>query len=581
MRHFVLHQQLQSARTETSCAAGQVVQRGKSPVQTETFGNDDKGCAAPSIVLCSFGNYNLTQLELSYETLGGGWYILSHNVTDLAQSRVKNNTKAFQYNPTSETILDLTANYSDASGHTDAYGHTDLITTHNTSGPTLAGIVRSVSSDINITSSTSGYNAGLRNKPWCVMWTFYRYTVPPLSKPARDKLDTSSDADRQFNFTQAYKVTLNLNGGNTGTGQNTVEVPYVWTQVVDFPGSRKEEWRNNSLSSQFLRRVLETGDPAGFTLLTLNNYYAMSVQKQVTTAMPWYQQTGWPFSPWPWSDTSHLQVSHVICHAMPCCGTQHCRTLRYAAMHLMMHLGCLVHICRLVKINITDLGYLVQTINHVITSVTPQSIPSNATHQNLYNGFGFISDHGGPLWSHSITIGILRGSTETLYRTYVPALIGFWGNVGGAYTFMVLLYALFFVLKSPLVETEFSIPGANFARFLYDTTWGGLKKPSYRTLHFSSQRGHVSPQAFATSLSPVPPPPPAATPSPAASPSPASPPSSATSPSAATLSSFAVATPDPRSRHAVSNTAQPTAALPAAGRGYLRQRSGGDNRSLV
>lgn len=113
---------------------------------------------------------------------------------------------------TSENIFNLTANYSDAHGHTDAYGYTDLITVLNTSNPTLAGIVRSVSSDTNITTSTSGYSAGLRNKLWCVMWTFYRYYVPPDSETAHDNLDISSDADQQFDFTQAYKVTLNLDG---------------------------------------------------------------------------------------------------------------------------------------------------------------------------------------------------------------------------------------------------------------------------------------------------------------------------------------------------------------------------------
>lgn len=71
MRYFVLHRQLQfAASTETLCAAGQVVQRARSPVQTETFGVVGKGCAAPSIVLCSFGNYKLTQLEVSFETQG-------------------------------------------------------------------------------------------------------------------------------------------------------------------------------------------------------------------------------------------------------------------------------------------------------------------------------------------------------------------------------------------------------------------------------------------------------------------------------------------------------------------------------
>ncbi len=351
------NRQLQfAAKTETFCAAGQVIQRAKSPVQTETFGDDGKGSAAPSIVLCSFGNYNLTQLEVNFETNGGGFYYMLHNVTELERSQVKNNTKAWDFNVTSGAILNLTASYSDAHGHTDAYGYTDLITT---SGPTLAGIVRSVSGDKNITTSTSGYSAGLRNKPWCVMWTFYRYTVPPLSAAARDNLDTSPDADRQFNFTQAYKVTLNLNGGSSGTGQGTVEVPYVWTQVVDFPGSRKEEWRNDSLSSQHLRKVVSSGNPAGFTLLTLNNRYAMSVQKQVTTAMPWYQQTGWPFSPWPWSDTSHLQVScvmccavlccavlccAVLCCAVPCCATQYCVTSYPAATPSLMLSSCFVHV---------------------------------------------------------------------------------------------------------------------------------------------------------------------------------------------------------------------------------------------
>lgn len=320
MHDVVLHQQLQfAARIEKLCAVGQVVQRAKSPVQTETFGDDGKGCAAPSIVLCSFGNYNLTQLEVSFYTNGGGWQIVSHNVTDLERPQVINNTRdsgGSACNVTSQVIMNLTDSYS------EAYGYTDLITVLNASGPTLAGMVRTVVSDTNITTSTSGYGVGLRNKPWCVMWTFYRYNMS-LPEPVHDEFDTSSDADRQFNFTQAYKATLNLDGGNAGTGQGTVEVPYIWTQVVDFLGNRTGEWQNNSLSSQYLKKVLSTGNPAGFTLLTLNNAYEMSVQKQVTTAMPWYQQTGWPFTPWPWSDTSHLQVSCVVCCAVPCWGTLH------------------------------------------------------------------------------------------------------------------------------------------------------------------------------------------------------------------------------------------------------------------
>ena len=217
-----------------------------------------------------------------------------------------------------------------------------------------------------------------------------------------------------------------------------------------------------------------------------------------------------------------------------------------------------------------------QTIEHVIKSVTPQNITPNATNKALYNGFGFNSSQGSPLWPHQITVGILRGSTETLNRTFVPALIGFWGNVGGAYTVMVLLYAMFFVLKSPLVETEFSIPGASAARFLcrqVDTAWGDFRRSKYRTLNFASQQGHASSQALAPSPSI------AISSSPAASATP----SPAISPSAATLSPLEIATPspDPRSRQAMTHPAQPTAAVPAAGRTYLRQRSGGNSQSPV
>ena len=167
----------------------------------------------------------------------------------------------------------------------------------------------------------------LSNARWCVMWTPYRMTLryPPPGNSQNQSIDTGSVWNGQLSSRQVYRVAINLNGAAIQQDEawqhvssdapgawletNTMFPPVLSLQFVDFPGPREEEWLQGSASSEYLRGVLQQGDPDGFELVALNNNHQLSVQKQVTTKLSRAQNAGWPWPSWPWSDGSRYQVS--------------------------------------------------------------------------------------------------------------------------------------------------------------------------------------------------------------------------------------------------------------------------------
>ena len=70
-------------------------------------------------------------------------------------------------------------------------------------------------------------------------------------------------------------------------------------------------------------------------------------------------------------------------------------------------------------------------------------------------------------WTHTLVIGIVRSTRQTMFVTDVPAVVGLLGNFGGAYSLMVVMYGLFYAIQSPHVETGFQLPGQDFAVWLW------------------------------------------------------------------------------------------------------------------
>ena len=63
------------------------------------------------------------------------------------------------------------------------------------------------------------------------------------------------------------------------------------------------------------------------------------------------------------------------------------------------------------------------------------------------------------IWSHTLVISMVRSTKITLHITDIAVLYSFFGNVGGAYTLLTLVYGLLYSVKTPEVETEFALPG--------------------------------------------------------------------------------------------------------------------------
>lgn len=291
----------------------------------------------PSVVLCSFGQYNLDYFEAEFPTLYMGNYEVFHTFEDMLTPGVLNKTSAF----TPATPLNITG----------AYGLNDLVTlvencgnmtgnpnfralphlSVNASGfcnfslPQLLGVVRSVA--INSPNAVEAYN-GLNNTRWCIMWTPYRLTLDHPSDVLLPNaaISTGSADNRQLDTRQVWRVGLNLHGRalmedqawqnvwqDPGGPNTETDFPRTLSvKFVDFSGRREEEWWSGSQSSQYLKDVLESGNSDGFELVTLNTQATMSVQKTVTTTLSRVQKLGWPWTPWPWSDNSAYQVSQSL-----------------------------------------------------------------------------------------------------------------------------------------------------------------------------------------------------------------------------------------------------------------------------
>ena len=308
----------------------------------------------PSVLLCSFGQYDLDIFEAEYPTLYLGNYEVVHTFEDMLTPSVLNKTSAFAPG----TDLNISG----------AYGHNDLVTmvqncgnmtasrpndlphlSVNASGfcnfslPQLMGVVRSAA--VNATNPVEAYN-GLSKTRWCIMWTPYRLTLdhPSDVSLSNAAISTGSVDYRQLDTRQVWRVGINLNGRALmedqawqnvwqdpgGPEANTGFAPTLSVKFIDFSGMREEEWLSGSQSSQYLKDVLESSDPDGFELVTLNSIVTLSVQKTVTTTLSGLQKLGWPWTPWPWSDNSAYQVScakiAVACHtaiAIPAVWKQH------------------------------------------------------------------------------------------------------------------------------------------------------------------------------------------------------------------------------------------------------------------
>lgn len=277
----------------------------------------------PSIVLCSFGTYNLNSFTAQYPTRYGNSYQLTHKFADL--------------------LSDSAANYSYFNDHEDmqgqdVFGATDLITftrgdlpydtiegSVNFTSPQLIGLVRSAA--IIKPNPVEKYN-DLNHTRWCVMWVPYRVTLDhPPEGTANPATDTGRESDRQLDSGQTFKVGINLAGvailqdlawqyvfrdpvrDEDDNLQNIVNFPHVlYVKFVDFSGSRKQEWLADSACSQYLRNILYKGDPDGFQIVELNQWHELSLQKKVTAKLTGMQKLGWPWPGWPWLDESRQEV---------------------------------------------------------------------------------------------------------------------------------------------------------------------------------------------------------------------------------------------------------------------------------
>ena len=70
--------------------------------------------------------------------------------------------------------------------------------------------------------------------------------------------------------------------------------------------------------------------------------------------------------------------------------------------------------------------------------------------------------------SHTLALCMLRSTKQVKQITDVPVVYGFFGNVGGALSLVVVLYGCFYTVKTytPDVETEFQPKGLSTARRL-------------------------------------------------------------------------------------------------------------------
>lgn len=71
------------------------------------------------------------------------------------------------------------------------------------------------------------------------------------------------------------------------------------------------------------------------------------------------------------------------------------------------------------------------------------------------------------IWSHTLVISMVRSTKITLHITDISVLYSFFGNVGGAYTLLTLVYGLLYSVKTPEVETEFALPGILAIKWLF------------------------------------------------------------------------------------------------------------------
>lgn len=308
----------------------QAIDKTRHPVKTTSYSMED-GFTIPSILLCSFGSYNLTSLNAVYPALYTSGFEVFRSFSDMQSNAAHNHTNF-------SNVVEMNV--------PNAFGQNDLIT-YTQSGGTPAGNQDRLTGSPHVSLSASGeFNfptpqllglirsfAALPNTEeqynnvtgtrWCVMWTPYRLVLdlPPGASSDR-ATDTGSVDNRQLDSRQVFSVGINLIGTavqenlawqfmNTDSGGSSATnyFPHILSvQFVDFAGEREEEWLNGSASSKYLNNVLSTGDPDGFEFLQLDNNYQLSVQKEVTTTLSTLQMVGWPWTPWPWSDSSAYQV---------------------------------------------------------------------------------------------------------------------------------------------------------------------------------------------------------------------------------------------------------------------------------
>lgn len=333
------HGQLQDILYEMACEALgsmqlcwlQVVQFTQQPIQTTSL-TEDVGFSNPSMVICSFGSYNLSSLEMDHDNLYGGRWQVNHTYADLLTTALSNYTISRNQTPESTAYPN------------DAYGINDLITfTTNLNGsvtdnppgyatnfstPQLLGLIRAAA----ITQPDPfEEHYGFTATRWCVMRTSYRLTLdnPPATSCKQPELDTGTDEHRQLSARQISRFAMNFRGtallqsqarqwpsfsvhqgdaNSENLETNASFPPVVSVQFVDFPGSRKNEWQHDSPSSKYLSNVLSSGEPDGFTLVSLNRHNLLTVQKQITTSMSRAQKFGWFWPAWPWSSDSTHQV---------------------------------------------------------------------------------------------------------------------------------------------------------------------------------------------------------------------------------------------------------------------------------
>ena len=335
----------------------QAVDKTRHPVKTTSYSMED-GFTMPSILLCSFGSYNLTRLNAVYPAMYTSGFEVFQNFSNMQLNAAHNHTNfsnVVEMNVPNAFGQNDLITYTQSGGKPTDYKLTGLPhVSLNASGdfnfstPQLLGLIRS--SAIVNPNTVEQYN-NMTGTRWCVMWTPYRLTLdhPPSASSPQWATDTGSATNRQLDPRQVFSVEINLVGTavqedqawqyvkmDSGGPNGVNYFPRILSvQFVDFAGEREEEWLNGSASSEYLNNVLSTGDPDGFEFLQLDNDYQLSVQKEVTTTLSRFQMAGWPWTPWPWSDSSAYQVrpcpvtsSKTMCsRAMVKGACQHVRVL--------------------------------------------------------------------------------------------------------------------------------------------------------------------------------------------------------------------------------------------------------------